>query len=136
MSTYTVVFTPEAQQQLQALYRYIALQGAPLTAQRYTDAIVSTCERLASFPMCGVAREDIRPGLRLTHHKKRTIIAFTVNDKVVTILGILYGGQNITAAFDSDESATKPVRDLAEPTPDNGSYLPPHKKSQAEDNLI
>lgn len=67
MAPYAVLFTPEAQQQLLDLYRYIAQHGSPLTAQRYTDAIISTCESLARFPMRGVARDDIRPGLRLTH---------------------------------------------------------------------
>ncbi|TFL14815.1 type II toxin-antitoxin system RelE/ParE family toxin [Pusillimonas caeni] len=100
MSTYTVVFTPEAQQQLLELYRYIAQRGAPLAAQRYTDAIVSTCEALASFPRRGVARNDIRPGLRLTHHKKNTAIAFTVTGRTVTIIGVFYGGQDIPTAFD------------------------------------
>lgn len=99
MAAYTVVFTPEAQHQLLALYRYIAQRGAPLTAQRYTNAIVSTCEALANFPMCGVSRDDIRPGLRLTHHKKRTVIAFTVSEQTVIILGVLYGGQDIAAVF-------------------------------------
>ncbi len=98
-----VVFTPEAQQQLLDLYRYIAQQGAPLTAQRYTDAIVSTCESLALFPMRGVARDDIRPGVRLTHHKKRTVIAFAFNDSTVSILGIFYGGQDVQDALSDDE---------------------------------
>jgi len=96
MSKYTVAFSPEAQQQLLDLYHYIAQRGAPLTAQRYINAIVSTCEALASFPMRGVARNDIRPGLRLTHHKKNTAIAFTVTGQTVTIIGVFYGGQNIS----------------------------------------
>ncbi len=33
---YTVVFTPEAQEQLAALYRYIAAAASPEIAQRYT----------------------------------------------------------------------------------------------------
>lgn len=104
MAAYAVLFTPEAQQQLLDLYRYIAQHGSPLTAQRYTDAIISTCESLARFPMRGVARDDIRPGLRLTHHKKRTVIAFIVNDTTVNILGVFYGGRNVqNALFDDEE---------------------------------
>lgn len=100
MAVYTVVFAPEAQQQLSEIYRYIAIRGAPLTAKRYVDSIISTCEALASFPKRGAPRDDIRPGLRLTHHKKNTSIAFTtIGDKVV-ILGIFYGGQDIPSALD------------------------------------
>ena len=38
---YPVVFTPEALEQLEALYAYIAQAASPLIAQRYTDAIVT-----------------------------------------------------------------------------------------------
>ncbi len=43
---YPVVFTPEALEQLEELYAYIAQAASPLVAQRYTDAIVTYCESL------------------------------------------------------------------------------------------
>lgn len=42
-SVLPVVFTPEAIEQLEALYGYIADAASPLVAQRYTDAIVTYC---------------------------------------------------------------------------------------------
>jgi plasmid stabilization system protein ParE len=41
-------------------------------------------------------RDDIRPGLRLTHHKGRTVIAYVVDDEslVVSVLGVFYVGQD------------------------------------------
>jgi plasmid stabilization system protein ParE len=45
-------------------------------------------------------RDDIRPGLRITHYKKRTIIAFAVLDDTVAVLGIYYGGQNYEEKLD------------------------------------
>jgi toxin ParE1/3/4 len=75
-------------------------------AQRYTDDIVATCEGLALFPLRGVAREDIRPGLRLTHHKGRTVVAYAVDEgtQTVSIIGVFYGGQDheraLSAAWD------------------------------------
>lgn len=70
-------------------------------AVRYTDAVLGTCERLAHFPMRGVARDDIRPGLRLTHHKGRTVIAYAVDQdpRRVSILGVFYGGQDVEGAL-------------------------------------
>lgn len=59
-----VVFTPEAQDQLAELFRYIATAGSADVAARYTEAIVAYCEELAAFPHRGRARDDIRPGLR------------------------------------------------------------------------
>ena len=58
--------------------------------------MVATCEGLALFPLRGVPREDIRPGLRVTHHKGRTLIAYAVDEdtRTVSVLGIFYGGQD------------------------------------------
>ena len=54
---YTVVFSPEAEEQLAALYGYIATAASPDIALRYTEAIVSYCESLCIFPTeapCGM----------------------------------------------------------------------------------
>lgn len=91
---YTVVFSPEAEEQLVELYRYVAQANSPEVAAEFTDAIIAHCEKLKDFPMRGIMRDDIRPGLRITHFKKRTIIAFTVLDDTVVVLGFSYGGQN------------------------------------------
>ncbi|QNH77875.1 type II toxin-antitoxin system RelE/ParE family toxin [Pseudomonas protegens] len=48
--THTVEFAPEALEQLTTLYRYIATAASPGIAQRYTDAIVSHCQALQTFP--------------------------------------------------------------------------------------
>lgn len=63
--------------------------------------MVETCEGLALFPLRGVSREDIRPGLRVTHHKGRTVIAYAVDEasRTVSILGVLYGGQDLEGAL-------------------------------------
>ena len=98
MTAYTVVFTPEAQSQLVALYRYIAAAASPALAARYTDAVVAYCEGLRTFPHRGIMRDDIRPGLRITHYRKRTVVSFEVNADQVTIIGVFHGGQDYGAA--------------------------------------
>ena len=45
-----VVFSPESEEQLAELYRYIAAAASPETAARYTEAIISYCEDLRMFP--------------------------------------------------------------------------------------
>ena len=102
---YTVVFTPEAQEQLLALYRYVATAASPEIAERYTNAIITHCDDLRTFPNRGVSRDDVRPGLRITNYKKRAVIAFAVNADLVSIIGIYYGGQDYAAAlhFDLDD---------------------------------
>ena len=94
MIAYQVVFSPEALEQLASLYRYIAAAASPNTAQRYTDSIVEYCETLHTFPLHGSKRDDIRPGLRVTNYKGRSVIAFDVSGALVSIIGIFYGGQD------------------------------------------
>ncbi len=46
-----VVFSPEALEQLAELFRYIAHAASPEVAARYTEAIMSYCESLCTFPL-------------------------------------------------------------------------------------
>jgi plasmid stabilization system protein ParE len=91
---YRVVFSPEAEAQLVALYRYISIAASPDIAAGYTEAILSYCESLQVFPNRGIKRDDVRPGLRTTNYKKRITIAFSVDAEQVSIIGVFYGGQD------------------------------------------
>ncbi|MBI5897809.1 MAG: type II toxin-antitoxin system RelE/ParE family toxin [Rhodocyclales bacterium] len=97
-----VVFSPEAEDQLAALYRYIAAAATPGIAERYVNAIVSYCESLDTFPLRGAKRDDIRPGLRITNYKGRTVIAFAVAPGQVSILGVFYGGQDYATVLQEE----------------------------------
>jgi plasmid stabilization system protein ParE len=48
--------------------------------------------KLQTFAARGVARDDLLPGLRITHCRKRTIIAYLLDRDVVSIVGVFYGG--------------------------------------------
>ena len=100
--SHRVVFTPEALDQLAALYQYITVAASPAIALRYTDAIVSYCESLSSFPHCGTVRDDLRKGLRVTHYKKRAVIAFAVEADWVYIIGVFSGGQDHESRLSND----------------------------------
>jgi len=65
--TYSVVFTPEAEEQLAELYLYIKDEASPAIALRYTSAIVAHCESFRELPRRAVRRDDIRPGP--SHHQ-------------------------------------------------------------------
>lgn len=95
-----VVYAPEAEAQLVALYRYIAAAASPEIAADYTEAIVTQCESLKTLPLRGTGRDEIRPGLRTMGFRKRVTIAFDVADDLVTVLGIFYGGQNFAAMLE------------------------------------
>jgi toxin ParE1/3/4 len=96
---YSIKYSLRALAQLTALYRYLAKEASPTVAQRFTDAIVVHCEELQTFPL----RDDIRPGLRITNFRKRTVIAFHVEANQVAILGIFYGGQDFESALQLED---------------------------------
>ena len=104
--SYRVVFSPEAGDQLVALYDYIAAAASHDIAARFTEAIIGYCESLQDFPYRGIQRDDVRPGLRITNYRKRTVIAFDVSADLVSILGVFYGGQDYEKTF-SDNSGTE-----------------------------
>jgi plasmid stabilization system protein ParE len=109
--SYRLVFAPEAEAQLAALYGYIACAASPNIALSYTEAVVSYCETLRMFPHRGVARGDIRPGLRITNYKKRTTIAFAVELDVVYIIAVFYGGQDYEAILQGDVDQEQSIAD-------------------------
>ena len=97
---FRVVFSPQAEAQLLALFSHIALAASPGIAARYTDAIVQQCESLSTFPLRGIQRDDLHIGLRVFGFRRRVSIAFEVAGDLVTIAGIFYGGQNLDAVFE------------------------------------
>lgn len=102
--TWSVQFAPEALAQLVALEKRIAEAGAPIAAARYVDAIVDCCMQLQTFPERGVARDDLILGLRVTHFRKRAIIAYLVDSATVSIVGVFYGGQDYESALNPDDN--------------------------------
>lgn len=102
-ATHRVVFAPEAEAQLVALYRFIAREASPDIARRFTDAIVEHCERLQNFPHRGTPRDDLRPGLRALTFRRRVTIAYAIEADLVAILGIFYGGQDFETILKDEE---------------------------------
>jgi plasmid stabilization system protein ParE len=95
-----VVFAPEAEAQLVALYLHIAEAASPEIAAKYTEDIVKECESLQTLPRRGTRRDNIRTGLRTFGFRRRVTIAFEVTGDVVTILGVFYGGRDLEKTFE------------------------------------
>ena len=97
-----VVFSPEAETQLIALYDYLSVHASPTIARTYANAIVERCEQLGEMPLVGVARDDVRRGVRTIFFRKRVAIAYSVGTQAVTILAIFYGGQDYETLLRED----------------------------------
>jgi toxin ParE1/3/4 len=100
--TYSVAYTPEAEEHLRAIYRHIAKAASPAIARRFTDAIVDHCDRFRELPARAIRRDDIRPGLHITNYKGRVVIAFAVDANEVSIIGVFYGGRDYEALLQSE----------------------------------
>lgn len=94
MKRRAVIIAPEARDDLVRLYDWIADATSPVIALGYIDRIE---EHLNGFDVAserGARRDDVRPGLRVTGFERRVAIAFAADADRVTILRILYGGQD------------------------------------------
>lgn len=100
---YRIIFSPEADAQLVDIYRHIAREASPEIAEQFTSAIIDYCEGFGIFPQRGALRDDLRPGLRTVGFRRRITIAFAIEQRTVSIIGVFYGGQNYEAVLKLDE---------------------------------
>lgn len=84
--SYTVVFSPEALAQLDALEGYVSDAASPSTAARCIDNLIGYCESLSLLPLRGTCRDDLLPELRITHYRRTTVIAFMVGPDSETVV--------------------------------------------------
>ncbi|WP_248579843.1 type II toxin-antitoxin system RelE/ParE family toxin [Nocardioides sp. InS609-2] len=68
-------YSPEAEQQLQDLDNWITQAASAEIAQQFVSAILDHIDAILVFPLAGQARDDVRPGMRTTTFKKRTLVA-------------------------------------------------------------
>lgn len=94
---YDIVLRPEARQELRDLYLYIAEQAGDTRALAYVNGIRQVINGLAEFPKRGTERTEMLPGLRIIGYKRSASIAFVVDSSEVIILGVFYGGRDISA---------------------------------------
>lgn len=73
-------YTPEAQQQLNQLDDWITKAASAEIARRFVSAILDHIDGILMFPLSGRARDDVRPGMRTSTLKKRTLVAYEVDE--------------------------------------------------------
>lgn len=91
---YAIVVTPEARDQLDTIWDYIADAASADIALRFTDGMLDRLTTLSDYPRIGTPRDDLRPGLRTLAYRRRVTIAFMVEDAAVVVIGFYYGGQD------------------------------------------
>ncbi len=107
MKVYSVVFTPDAKDDMNSIYDFIAVEKEmPEVAIAYIRKLKEACSRLRQAPIRGRNREDLRKNLRILALDKSAVAAFEVDEKreQVKILNIFYGGQDYDAIMGDDEN--------------------------------
>lgn len=107
-----ITFTPEAERQLNELDDWITKAVSAAIARRFVSAVLDHIDGILVFPLAGRARDDVRAGMRVTTYKKRTLVAYEVDESsgelVVNILGIFDGRQNWETAFGEEQVGHTP----------------------------
>lgn len=103
-----VYLTPEAERQLHQIDDWIAEHATADLARDFVSAILGHIEGIVAFPFAGRARDDIRPGMRTTTFRKRTLVVYEIAQSspgltTINVLGVFHGGQDWEAAL-SEES--------------------------------
>lgn len=99
MKQRAVIFSPEARADLFNLYETLSIPAGRSIAFAYVEKLEAFCLKLDLASERGRARDDLRPGLRITGFRRRVTVAFSVDEDQVTILRLFYGGQDWERAF-------------------------------------
>ncbi len=86
-------FSPAADADLVEIATFIARDNVP-RAVTFMDELETACAKLVDFPLSGVARSDIRAGLRSKPHGSY-VIFYSVPEKIIRIERILHGARDI-----------------------------------------
>jgi len=100
MKEYDVYLMPDAINDLEQIYNYIAEQsGFRKRAWLYMEKLYHKCQEFRTAPIRGQQRNDLMDGLRIYPLDKRSVAAFLVDEKNLTvkILNIFYGGRDYEA---------------------------------------
>jgi toxin ParE1/3/4 len=97
MSKYTIA--PRARQDLLAIWNHIALENdRPLAADAQLDRLCEAFRMLASQPLLGQARDDLRPGVRVFAADCYAIV-YLLAAGGVQIVAVVHGARDIDSLF-------------------------------------
>ena len=100
-----VVLNESALLDLQNIASYIFNQGgSERTALNFTDRIKARCHRIGDVPRGGRMRDDLIPGLRIVPFEHSAVIAYVVEQDMIRIINVFYGGRDFETLLRGEES--------------------------------
>jgi toxin ParE1/3/4 len=92
-------FSPAADVDLVEIASFIARDNVP-RAITFIDELEAACAKLVDYPHSGVARSDLRAGIRSKPHGSY-VIFYSVLEPVIRIERILHGARDIGTILSS-----------------------------------
>jgi toxin ParE1/3/4 len=90
-----LIITSTATADLDDIYDYIAADS-PETAERFVTSLLADLHRIAYIGVTGVARDSIRPGLRM-HPFGKYCAYFYIDDTHLKVSRVLHSRQDINS---------------------------------------
>ncbi len=108
-----LVFRPQAEADLDAIYDYIAKASSNFeVAFNFTERLRAACFKLVDFSERGTPRNDLLPGLRTVGFERKSLIAYVVQGDDIVIVNIFHGGRDWEAAILRDDTLNEWTEDL------------------------
>jgi toxin ParE1/3/4 len=93
-----IVITASADADLGEIIAYLRREAGDLVARKYADEFDALYDRLADFPGSGPRRLALGPDTRIAIIPPYVVI-YDYADDTVTVMRVLHGKRNITAAL-------------------------------------
>lgn len=87
------LFTPKAENDLEAIWRYTASTWSPDQADLYIDTLIQTIETLVAMPKLARERAEFTPPVRI-HPAAEHLIIYRFDGDRLSVIRILGGRQN------------------------------------------
>ena len=93
-----VDWSPEAEQDLLAIWNYVAREASPDVADEQLRSVDRACEALAQWPHSGRARDELFRGVR-SIAVEAYVIFYRVEDSAIEIVRVLHQRLDVDAIF-------------------------------------
>lgn len=102
MRTREIIFTPEAEDDLDHIYNQISERASPRIAFAFVSRIEAFCRSLTHAAERGTDRSDVSPGMRSLGFERRVTIVLHVEDTTASVVRIFPAGRNWIEEFAQD----------------------------------
>jgi toxin ParE1/3/4 len=93
------LFTPKAENDLEAIWRYTAETWSPGQADRYIDMLIQTIATLVAMPLLARERAEFTPPVRI-HPAAEHLIIYCIDSDRLSVIRILGSRQNWRALLE------------------------------------